>query len=131
MRPNMAKSSAERRDFPELEFAVVIAPDEYFVEYKIYEIVANDFDGKPLFQRAGSHFHPDPVERLDEAEVYLEGSVKWDGCSNWNLDDPSGGLRHFCSREQLENVGKILAACYDLTPEFCPNYLEESFELTS
>src|SRR5277367_1987808 len=100
--------------FPELHFAVVAELEPEYkqsVEYKIYEIVATSCgdDPKPLFQNRNARSHPDPVESIEDAEVYMQGFVKWDGCSNWILQADRKCMLHFCTQESLLNVGKILS----------------------
>lgn len=93
-------------------FTVRATKTEYNNEFYIYEIAGEAPDGKLYYNRKGYSSLPDPVETLGEAEVYAFGNIKWDGCSNWQFDDV-GGMLHFCSRDQLLNVGKILATCWD------------------
>lgn len=48
------------------------------------------------------------------AEPYLAGSVKWDGCADYTLGDPeSGVMMHVCSRDDIEKVSRVLALIYE------------------
>jgi len=93
-------------------FTVLAEKRQYISEFRIYEVAGEEPDGTLLYNRKGYSSLPDPVKTLAEAEVFAFGSIKWDGCSNWQFDD-GGSMLHFCSRDQLLNVGKILAACWD------------------
>lgn len=51
------------------------------------------------------------------------GSVKWDGCSNWNLNI------HFCGKDETIMFGKLMSELYvwasELLPEYAENILED------
>lgn len=47
--------------------------------------------GKPQFPREGAWGGPDWVEEIEKAEPYLKGFVKWDGCTELDMDQP-----HWC-----------------------------------
>lgn len=115
----------ELKIFKDLGFAVAVDNEKWShaIEYRIFEIVAEHPDsGDPMFQRNDSPYHPDPVETIEEAEAYISGSVKWDGCSNWFFRDD---CYHFCGHDEAEdmiNVGKIMAECWKMTKQYCPNW---------
>lgn len=62
---------------------------------------------------------------MDEEEVdghgpwVAKGSVKWDGCSNWQFNTHECML-HACDRKRLEALGDILAKCWDATKDVIP-----------
>lgn len=76
--------------------------------------------------RASTFQHSHRIEFLvDESvngewELWLRGHVKWDGCSNWSFRDDV--MLHFCSRDQLVDVGTLLALCFDYTSKVLPNW---------
>ena len=111
-----------------LGFTIVAEPHEYYVEYTIYDIegwsegnVAGVYD-VPNWHRAGADTHPDFVKTLEEAEPYLHGSVKWDGCSNWHFDEQERVMLHGCSRADVLRFGEVMAMCWDWTAELCPHW---------
>jgi hypothetical protein len=110
----------------DLGFVIVADPQKYShaVCYKVYEVVGEHQDGSFVFHKEEGDIHPNVVQTIEDATPYLDGSVKWDGCSNWTVgyNDSRAYLMHFCSREQLENLGKVMARCWDLTRELCPNW---------
>jgi hypothetical protein len=112
----------------ELGFVIIATPDEYHVDYKVYEIVGERMapDQGLVFHNNDGNCHPNPVDTIEEATPYLDGHVKWDGCSNWTIgyNDSRAYLMHFCSREKLENLGKVLAKCWDLTAKLCSKWLD-------
>lgn len=82
----------------DLDYTVVATPvpgvEDRLIHYVIYE-GAEYNNGVPL----------------------IEGSVKWDGSSTWEFDLVGG-----CTRDDLLNIGKVLALCWDWTAELCPNW---------
>jgi hypothetical protein len=65
--------------------------ESHSAKLSIYEIVSRDQDNTPYFHRDGATISPDNVKNIQEAEVYLSGYIKWDGCSE--LDQ---GCPHWC-----------------------------------
>ncbi len=114
-----------RRDYVDLMFTVVAKPSDYRVDYTIYDIMGfeglNSFD-RPLWQKRGASYGPTFVMTLEEAEVYIHGEVKWDGCSNWHFDEQDRVMLHGCRREDILRFGKILAECWDWTAVLCPSW---------
>jgi len=51
-------------------------------------------------------------------EHVLEGSVKWDGCSNWS--EPNGNQFHLCGIKDLANLTECLGFCYDFAQSKMP-----------
>jgi hypothetical protein len=66
-----------------------------------------------LFKRRGDTFDEwtaDPTA----ADVFLSGSIKWDGCSNWNFDAQQDCMLHFCGVKQASGIGRLMARMYDI-----------------
>lgn len=113
-----------RRDFEDLEFTVVAEVNKCFVHFKVYDICGRtgSADGAFVYHREGAKSSMDWVESLDDAEVYLHGDVKWDGCSDWIFDEQNRSYLHGCSRHDIERFGKVMAACWDMTKELLPDF---------
>jgi hypothetical protein len=117
-----------RRDFLDIEFVVIAELEPEYqcsVNYTIYEIVGMtgphgwSEEGRALFQKAGCD-SMEPIEDIARAETFAHGSVKWDGCSNWEFQKDC--MIHACDREGLERIGNVLTRCWDLTAELCPKW---------
>jgi hypothetical protein len=114
------------RHVESLNFTVVANVYSHYVEYVIYDIVAHgegETEGvydAPEWPRIGQVCGGDTVSNIVEAEVYLHGSVKWDGCSNWHFDEQDRVMLHGCSKEDIRRFGDIMALCWDWTAELCP-----------
>ncbi len=109
-------------DRPDLGFSVLAEVHEYRVEFRVFSIFGEDVDGHLLWVKNGDSSMNPPTETPADAEVYLHGDVKWDGCSNWAFDEQDRCMLHGCSRENLLALGEIMAFCWDLTAELCPKW---------
>ena len=66
--------------------------------------------------------HDQPAIEDWSDEVFAHGFVKWDGCSNWQIDAQDHVMLHGCSRDDLFRIGAILAACWDWAAELMPEH---------
>lgn len=112
----------------DLEFTIVAEIQQYKVDYTIYDIEGyaqgdslGIFD-RPVWHKAGDKFYPSTVDTLEEAEPYLHGEVKWDGCSNWYFDEQDRNMLHGCCRKDVQRLGDVMAACWDWTAELLERF---------
>jgi len=110
------------KHFRELMFTVVATPHTYHVDYKIYDTFGyswheGSFD-KPVYPLAEGGLS-DITGDLGKAEMYIHGSVKCDGCSNWHFDEQDRLMLHGCCKSDVQRFGDILAICWDWTSELC------------
>ena len=76
----------------DLGFRVVWVIKPYVARMKIYDVHSFCPDtGKKYFDRIDWESLPDNVEDISEAEIYAEGQVKWDGCTEIDWGQP-----HWC-----------------------------------
>jgi hypothetical protein len=112
------------RDGELFGFRVRWAVQDHWADVTVWEIAGQRAeDGTPLFTRKDSQSQPDPVESTDEAEEYLDGHVKWDGCSEFNQGrphwcGPAGYKYHIALLEYLykrafELMGSLAEECWD------------------
>ena len=99
----------------DLGFAIIAYVYPYRVEYQIFK--NSDLD-LPEGSWAPYEFEVD----LPQEDLYLHGSVKWDGCSNWHFDEQDRVMLHGCDRKDLLNIGEVMALCWDWTPDLCKNW---------
>lgn len=111
------------RHFPDIGYTVVAEAHSHHVSFKVYEVFGTDSNGIVLW-KASDTFGNAPCDKLEDAEVYLHGDVKWDGCSNWHFDEQDRVMLHGCSRGDLTNIGEVMARCWDWTKEVLPNFLD-------
>lgn len=92
----------------EFGFRLVWAVADHWVDVVAYEITYRDESGKPMFNRADWQSLPDPVASHEQAETYLTGFVKWDGCSELNQGQP-----HWCGASGFKKHCALLRHIYE------------------
>lgn len=114
-----------RKDWLDIGFTVIAtlgnpSPENdrfYLVEFVAYRHVGHTtHGGTPLFAKKGDPTWA-PVDTIEESEPYLHGDVKWDGCSNWSFDEQERCVLHGCNRQDLFNLGEVMARCWDWADE--------------
>jgi hypothetical protein len=103
----------------DLGFTIVADPKEHRVDYAIYDMAAVD---PLLWPCVGGITGSDMTGNLEDAEVYLHGEVKWDGCSNWHFDEQDRVMLHGCSKSDVQRFGDVMALCWEWTAELCPGW---------
>jgi hypothetical protein len=111
------------KHFDDIKFTAMAEIQEgwLYVEFQVYEIKGRDADGTRFFALRDS-ISDEGVASLVEAEPYLSGSVKWDGCSNWRFDEQDRGWMHACTRADLVNMGEVMARCRDFAATLMPSW---------
>lgn len=83
-----------------------------WINYSVYEIPCVEIIGeteKDQFNRIGYTGSGEYVDTLDQAEVFIEGWLKWDGCTEFEIKDSA----HFCGRKDAHKMTRIIDAIYD------------------
>lgn len=62
-----------------------------------------------------------------ENSCYGEGSIKWDGCSNWDFN-ADGTMPHFCGLQDVVDFNAMMVELYKLAAEHIVNWDEELAE---
>lgn len=87
-----------------------------FVEFEIYEITGTDFNGEKgvhCYETYGSRSSADTTTNLAEAEPCARGSVKWDGCVNFEVG-LEGVMLHDCDLTDVEARAEAMVTAYRL-----------------
>lgn len=103
--------------YEDIRATVVYQIDDYNVEFKAYEIVAND--GKKMYERKDSKGSGDEVYELKDAQTLIRGLVKWDGCSHFFFGDEEGYI-HLCGRYCIVNVSELIKKIFYRSGELMP-----------
>ena len=82
------------------------------VDFIVYTIIGTDSTGQILFQESMATSRPTIVESTDNAEVCLQGSIKWDGCSDIHFYPQDEGYNHFCGMRDAKQLGLLLESIY-------------------
>ena len=93
-------------------------PEKYdhFIEFEAFEIVGIGKDFYLYELKAGGCTIPSTKD-VDEAQPYLHGEIKWDGCSNWYFDIQDEVMLHFCDIEDFENINELFRRMYKIAKD--------------
>ena len=86
------------------------------VDYEVRELsFCDDGDGEPLkFNCTSATGGSGVTTYIEAADVYLHGSLRFDGCSHNHFGDPNRrGYIHGCQREHLTRLGPLFDRLYD------------------
>lgn len=108
----------------ELEFLIVAQPQSHFCDFKCYKVIATTDEG-PIYLRKDYDDSHDVVTTRDEAQIYLQGHISWDGCADLRFDEQDNVMLHFCGLEHAKQVGKLLERLYAIAAEVIPSWDKE------
>ena len=102
------------------DYEIVITEiQSHWLSFVVYEVLGREADGKLVYNRENYRSSPDPVNDRKKAQKFMEGSIKWDGCANFTVEDQP---LHFCGLADAEAFGKILPTIYRLASELFANW---------
>jgi hypothetical protein len=120
----VAMSEWTTRVLREIDYTIRarLGDNDCYVDVEAYWIVGEAApSGALLYPRRGALCGADrPVESIDDAERFMNGHVKWDGCSNLEFDDSAECMLHFCGKQHAVRLGALMGAIYDLAHEILP-----------
>lgn len=105
----------------DIDYTIVAEPYQYRVDYKVYKIYSYDGQSERSWYR-NDNGYDGCSDKLEDADVFLHGEVKWDGCSNWHFDEQDAVMIHCCERQQLVDIGEVMARCWDMTKYLCEHW---------
>lgn len=88
----------------EFGFRLVWSVQDHWADVKAFEIVGRNEDGNPLFDSDDS---PNRTMTTEDAREYLEGFVKWDGCTELDQGSP-----HWCGPYEYRKHFALLRYIY-------------------
>lgn len=113
----------ERR-FDDLGYLVEMSigtQNDCYAEFRAYRVCLAE--GAAWFQDSelpGGHRPDVPKER---AQVFVSGSIKFDGCADFQFDEQEGDCNlHTCSKQDLINIGVLLGRLHDMAGEMIPRW---------
>lgn len=81
----------------------------YWLNFTVYEIPSHEMPGNiPSYNKKGYTGAGEYVEKIEDAEVFIQGFLKWDGCTEWEFIDAS----HFCGWKSAHVLSRIIDALY-------------------
>jgi hypothetical protein len=103
------------------KWAIVADAESHWVGFQVYKCIGREIvrgkPGRPFFNRDGYTSSPDPVFELSEAQTFLGGTIKWDGCSDWMFNDTP---IHYCSMDSAKELGALMEWLYEIAEELMP-----------
>lgn len=93
--------------------------DTHVIEYEVRDMILyDDGNGAPFkFCTVNGEITSD----LDQAELLVKGSIKWDGCSHNNFGDENGYL-HACSRREMVRFGELFDRLFEIAQELMSDH---------
>lgn len=115
-KPDKIKKTIIWRD---IDFAAELAiePDGVIVEVVVLEMSFSPEDG-PDEPPSYRHMTGGATCDREQASVFIDGTIRFDGCSNWSRPEPHDRYCwHFCEPKEAENVGVMFGRVYDAAGE--------------
>ena len=105
--------------FDDIGFTVITeTPSSAFLDFKVYEIIHTDESGKRFYEEKDAVSVLPGTDDLDRAITYVNGFIKFDGCSHFYFGDPDNeGYIHLCGGDAYERHHKIIDMLYDMAKE--------------
>jgi hypothetical protein len=85
----------------------------YVGEFKIYQLVNIDGCNLPRRKGAINGWETVSMSEINGAEVTAHGSVKWDGCADWDIDNNDTMLHH-CGASGLTALLRAITLAHKL-----------------
>lgn len=98
--------------------------DPYYVKLEAKVIAGkeyNDPGSVPLYERFTENGAQDFVPLFENGEKFVSGSIKWDGCSNWDFHTEEC-MMHFCGSSDATSIGSLMSAFYVIAESLIPNW---------
>jgi hypothetical protein len=112
-----------------LPFLIAAESFGHYCDFVCIECVADDgvADGvfvRPEYKKNGGRCL-DFVSSWQEAEAFLHGTIRWNGCADLAFDQQERVMLHFCGRSDAAKVGKLLDKLYSLSAALIPSWNAE------
>ncbi len=91
-------------------------PDGYWLAFWALPTIHASDDGEPVaYRKAGAVVQPTETVDPDDAETLIHGTVKWDGCADYEIGDERQGIyrMHACGRRHALAVAEAINHAYD------------------
>ena len=122
------------RHYDDLWFSIAYEIHSHHMSFKVYEHTGQEISGKDFYKprqfgKKESRNNEDALYEVDEqCAVYMSGEVKWDGCSNIDIDENKNCMLHFCGKRSAGKLGKMIDTVYALALEVLPSADKDLFE---
>lgn len=119
----------ERTEIHDDAYLTAFRVFSHYVEFTVYEIsMGRDAAGQftvPHYNRKGATVSSDVTTDQANAEPYLRGTIRWDGCSHvWFGDDD--GYLHLCGRGSFDHLAALLDRAWAVAAREMPHFDAET-----
>ena len=97
-----------------------------WTDFEAFQIIYTDDNGTHGYERKGATSSGDEVENISEAQPYIRGVVKWDGCSHYYFGDEEGYL-HLCGKYDIKHITEAIRKIYERSGELMTSRDETEF----
>ena len=94
------------------DYSIRFDPGEFIVEFQVFKHIAWDAEGYHLYHLRGASTSDKHTQKYEEADRFIMGSIKWDGCSDLHFFPDEKGHEHFCGEAAATSCGIVLAAVF-------------------
>jgi hypothetical protein len=113
--------------YPDIEMTVEYFYESHWVDFKAYEIVAEESNA-PLYEAKEAKSSEEMVREIADAQTYIRGAVKWDGCSHVYFGDDNGYI-HLCGKLHIRKITQTLEKIYNRAGELMERKDVDEFPL--
>lgn len=97
-------------------FVILWDYDRHWADFRVYDVISADEQGNLLYPQKEWQISADMVASPLEAEVYISGNIKWDGCSDLDITPA-----HWCGVEEWIDHCELLKFLWTRWLELEPN----------
>lgn len=96
---------------------------DVYLDFKVREGTRQD-DGSVCYSYFNADGGPEWTDDFEHGERYVDGSVKWDGCSHLNFGDgeDNPGYLHLCGARCFRNLNAILREVFLIAAREVPRF---------
>lgn len=102
----------------DLRCVVEINATEYSLEFNVYEVFFTN--SEIMYQTKDSHSYPKPTADIANAQVFISGYIRYDGCMDIQFPEQ---VIHFCDKQGIKNVYDIISRVRE-----CGKYITKWYE---
>lgn len=107
----MSESGTVIEEWRDLWYVVRLRPNTHWMDVEVFDHCGYDTASNQWsVTKVDAVCSADGTSNLDEAKPILTGSIKWDGCSNFQFPDD---CYHWCGRKDAADFGKMIDRLYE------------------
>ena len=112
----------KKYEWEDISMVCIVDYRKSCIDFSVYEIFGHQ-EGKSksvydikIYERKGSKSSEDTTTIIEEAQTYIEGTIKWDACSHVTFGDEDGYI-HICGgrswRQHIELMERVFGLARD------------------